>query len=408
MSCIALFERTRIVVFVRAAGVERLIMARIILVLVALYMLVLGCSSDDPSKPVASTKPNFSASAVASALGWPMNFASLDGDSSLWIAMQHGAVYRLTEKDEVELLGNIPVSIASALSYGLVAIELDPMYLQNGYIYTLYTSTTDSLRLSRFTANIQTHVIDIGSEVIIFDDQRSANSPHHICDIDFEPFNNALYVTFGDGAPAESGPASMESQNIGSIWGKVLSLGYPPDWANVRTVAVGLRNPWRIHFDQLTGELWIGDVGEDLFEEVNVLPLAPDVTNFGWPLFEGYSCKPPSVDCNADSLSQSIDHIGPVHVYSRDPGACVAIIGGVMCRGGALPYLDGKYVFGDFCLGALWLLDSGGQVEALELDGLPDDRALSWVAIGLDGVGRLYLADGPRTTIYRVIQQPAE
>ena len=79
-----------------------------------------------------------------------------------------------------------------------------------------------------------------------------------------------------------------------------------------------------------------------------------------------------------------------------------------MYRGGALPYLDGKYVFGDFCRGALWILDSGGQVEALELDGLPDDRALSWVAVGLDGVGRLYLADGPRTTIYRVIQQPAE
>ena len=114
----------------------------------------------------------------------------------------------------------------------------------------------------------------------------------------------------------------------------------------------GLRNPWRMRFDPATGDLWIGDVGQGAWEEVDVARAGAGGLNFGWNRMEGFHCYEPSEGCDQTGLTL------PVAEYGHDLGC--AVIGGVVVRDPGQPALDGRYVFSDSCSGNLWLLDPAG------------------------------------------------
>jgi glucose/arabinose dehydrogenase len=221
-----------------------------------------------------------------------------------------------------------------------------------------------------------------------------------------------LYVAFGDGVPG-AGPASA-AQDSGSYMGKMLRIdvgaaepyAIPPDNPYVARPGwrpeiwqLGFRNPWRWSFDRATGDLYVGDVGEDLLEEIDLLEAPIEGgNNFGWPFMEGDGCFEPAVGCETAGL------VTPLVQYPHGPNAC-SVTGGHVYRGSDFPALRGTYLYSDFCGG--WIrsfrLSSGVATEAYPelpppLAGGLTDNAVSF---GEDADGELYVvyASG---RIYRI------
>lgn len=173
----------------------------------------------------------------------------------------------------------------------------------------------------------------------------------------------------------------------GDVRGKLLRLG-DGGW---EVIAYGLRNPWRFSFDPLTGELWVGDVGEVRWEEVSVIgPGLEEPANLGWPAYEGY-------EANGGELDERGELVWPAAVYAHEYGC--AVVGGHVYRGAAIPALRGRYLYGDFCTGAVWSLDPENPADVrLELR-----LGTTLASFGEDLAGELYLVS--RTgSIFRLQQ----
>jgi glucose/arabinose dehydrogenase len=219
--------------------------------------------------------------------------------------------------------------------------------------------------------------------------------------------DDMLYIGTGDG-----GVHGKAAQSLSSLHGKILRIDprpssnapyvIPPDnpfatseGTRGEIWAFGLRNPWRFSFDRKTGDLWIGDVGEGEFEEID-LALAPDrgrAANFGWDVLEGRST-------HRTRLEHEHRFVAPILVYSHDAGDC-AVIGGFVYRGARIPQLAGAYVYSDYCRGELrWIRQRHGRVVA---GGRLDVSTDEVTSLGEDSRGELYvlsLTEG----VYRVVQ----
>lgn len=161
-----------------------------------------------------------------------------------------------------------------------------------------------------------------------------------------------LYLGLGDGGAANDPDGN--AQNLDSRLGKLLRLEIDRPGADWEIAAYGLRNPWRAAFDPATGDLWIGDVGQGRFEEVDVFPRDAGLINFGWDAFEGRERVSPGL---AGRIAGTGAVTEPVAVYSHDEGC--SITGGVVVRDDRLASLKGRYVFGDYCSGAIWSIPAG-------------------------------------------------
>jgi glucose/arabinose dehydrogenase len=156
-----------------------------------------------------------------------------------------------------------------------------------------------------------------------------------------------LYVGMGDGG--SGGDPGNRAQNLGIRLGKLLRIDPTRAGAAWQTVGFGLRNPWRFSFDRTTGDLWIGDVGQGSWEEVDHRAAARvgALANYGWSRYEGRTVFDP-----AKPYLRKGDAIAPTRVYSHSAGC--SITGGYVYRGSAVPAAAGRYVFGDYCSGTLW------------------------------------------------------
>jgi glucose/arabinose dehydrogenase len=199
-----------------------------------------------------------------------------------------------------------------------------------------------------------------------------------------------LYVGMGDGGSA--GDPEHRAQNLGSRLGKLLRTNVTaakPVW---RIAGYGLRNPWRFSFDSRTGDLWIGDVGQGDWEEVDFRPrsLLSRMWNYGWSAYEGrhrFSDHP---------LTRRAPLVSPVAEYSHSEGC--SITGGYVYRGSVVPSQRGRYFYGDWCSGKLWTATrSEGRTVVSRFGGSIDQLA----SFGEDARGELYAASGSGT-IYRL------
>lgn len=154
-----------------------------------------------------------------------------------------------------------------------------------------------------------------------------------------------LYVGMGDGGGADD--PQDNAQNPASPLGKMLRVH--PDTGAVEVWASGLRNPWRFSFDRATGRLFVGDVGQDRREEVDRVERG---TNYGWAVMEGTLCNKPEVGCDPAPF------VPPVASYPTHVDGTRAVTGGFVYRGSRVPWLAGRYVFGDYCGGQVWALQS--------------------------------------------------
>jgi glucose/arabinose dehydrogenase len=280
---------------------------------------------------------------------------------------------------------------------GLLGLAFDPDYQENGYFYVYY-SAADPRRsvLSRFGLNQEnTHVADPQSEVIIMEvKQPYAN--HNAGQLAFGP-DGYLYIGLGDGGSA--GDPQGNGQNLGTVLGSILRIdvsilsiagdyAIPADNPFVGTLgfrpeiwAFGLRNPWRFSFDLETGLLWAGDVGQDSWEEIDIIAKG---ANYGWNIMEGLHCYSPVTGCDPSGLTL------PIVEYEHSQGRC-SVTGGYVYRGDQITSLQGYYIYGDYCSGDIWALSYDGSAVTENM--LVTDSGLSITSFGVDLVGNLYILD---------------
>ncbi len=301
---------------------------------------------------------------------------------------------------------------------GFFAVAFHPDYSTNGYFYAVYTKEPDGTNvLARFQVSADDpNRADPASltEILTIKDT-IAN--HNGGDIAFGPDG---YLFYGTGDEGGKGDPNERSQDGQSLFGKMLRLdvdsaepyAIPPDNPFVddprirdEIWSLGLRNPFRYTFDSQTGDLYIADVGQDAWEEIDVEPAAsPGGLNYGWPIMEGFDCYPEDVlDCDTEGLTLP----ALVYPHESDAGAVLgcSITGGRVYRGAEAPFMDGAYIFGDWCTGIIWAgyRDDQGAWQQMELL----DTFVNWTSFGEDESGELYGTDQIGGRVFRLVFSPA-
>jgi glucose/arabinose dehydrogenase len=307
---------------------------------------------------------------------------------TLYVVRQPGQIAAVTGS-KVRLFANISKRVgADASERGLLSMAFSPGYRKNHLVYLSYTDPNGDSRVVRYRTNGRT-LLPSTAKTLLFVKQPFAN--HNGGQLQFGP-DGKLYVGYGDGG--SGGDPGNRAQNPGTKLGKLLRLDVTkakPVW---QMVALGLRNPWRFSFDRTTGDLWVGDVGQDTWEEIDYVPHAQvkPLLNFGWSVYEG-DAKFKDAAVGAGAL------IKPVYVYKHGSSGC-SVTGGYLYRGSAVPSLKGRYVFGDFCSGLIW----SGVIGGAALTDVRQEGKVSQPAgFGEDASGELYIAalDG---AVYKLAQ----
>ena len=294
----------------------------------------------------------------------------------LYIVEQRGTI-RVIDRGKLRsgFFLDIRTRTAAGGEQGLLGLAFDPEYATNRFVYVNYTDTSGDTRIVRYRTN-GTRAIPSSARRLLFIDQPYSN--HNGGGLAFGS-DGFLYVGTGDGG--SGGDPENRAQNMQSLLGKMLRLdvgrpGSPPE-----IVGLGLRNPWRYSFDRLTGDLYIGDVGQGAIEEVSFTPRgSAGLENYGWDLFEGSR----RFEEKAAGPGQLVF---PVFEYGRNKGSTVT--GGHVYRGKARPAERGRYFVGDFYTGTVWSFRiSGGEARGLRVERFRISGGLS--SFGEDAAGELY------------------
>ncbi|MEL7472296.1 MAG: PQQ-dependent sugar dehydrogenase [Planctomycetota bacterium] len=319
---------------------------------------------------------------VANGLARPVFVTAAPGDTSrvFIVEQRQGSTGRVRILDVAT--GNIlptpflSQTVSTGSEQGLLGFAFDPDFDTNGYVYISYTRNFggNNSFVDRYTVSAtDPNVVDPASRLPIIR-YNQTNSNHNGGWIGFSPLDDYLYIPTGDGGG--SGDPSDDAQDLTQLLGKLLRIdvtgddfpadpdqnyAIPADNPNLGFTArdeifsFGLRNPYRCDFDDATGDLYMGDVGQFDIEEVSVLPAgSPGGENFGWRCWEGTQFFTSST-FGCPSL---VDTDQPIHEY--DHGVGCSITGGVIYRGTAIPALDGLYFFSDFCSARLWTINPDG------------------------------------------------
>lgn len=319
----------------------------------------------------------------------PLYITQPPGDDDLYVVEQGGTV-RILRNGEVLSTPALDIhdEVTAGGEQGLLSVAFPPDFQRSRVAYAYYTGTDQDQHVVRYT------VARDGS----FDRQ----SQHEILHMDdFAPNHNGglllfgpdghLYIGTGDGGIADD--PERNGQNLHSLLGKILRIDRPAAGGRPVICDYGLRNPWRFSFDRATGALLIGDVGQNTLEEIDYVPANRICgNNFGWSAFEGTD------RFNSDQTAPNA--VPPILEYSHEGGNC-SVTGGFVVRDPSLPALEGRYVYGDYCVGDLHSL-----VPAIPH--ARDDRPLglhvdSLSSFGENNKGHIYAtsSDGP---VYRLVQ----
>ena len=333
-----------------------------------------------------------------------------DGSGRLFVVEQRGVITIIQDGQQLEtpFLDIEAIVGDESNEQGLLGLAFAPDYAETGTFYVNYTDTAGDTHVDECqVSEADPNAADPQScTQILFVEQPYPN--HNGGHLAYGP-DGYLYIGLGDGG--SGGDPQGHAQNPRSLLGKLLRIDPSGDESpyavpmdnpymgstlgRVEIWVLGLRNPWRFSFDRATGDLFIGDVGQNAIEEISYLPAStPGGANLGWNYMEGNQPFPPGSQPPANR-----DFIPPIHDYSQNVGGC-SVTGGYVYRGPSLPALDGVYFFGDYCTGNIWTLVSSGGTW-VHAPFAQTDFTIS--SFGEDEAGELYVLDHGAGAVYRLV-----
>ncbi len=330
-----------------------------------------------------------------------------DGSGRLFVIEKQGRI-RVIEDGRVlpePFLDITGVVKSSGNEQGLLGLAFHPQYENNGRFFVYYTAQDNDNTVAEYRATAGADQADqrTGKELLAVADKYPNHNGGMLA---FGP-DGYLYIAMGDGG--SSGDPDDNGQDLLAFLGKIHRIdvddgdpyGIPESnpfivrsSARGEIWAWGLRNPWRFSFDRETGDLWIADVGQNKYEEVNFQPAGSEGgENYGWAVMEASQCFRPASGCDTTGLTL------PIFEYSHGEGC--SITGGYVYRGGEFPALDGVYLFTDYCSGNLWATRQvgAGAFETERIGTLPGSIS----SFGEDEESELYAVRDSEGAVYRVV-----
>jgi hypothetical protein len=300
---------------------------------------------------------------------------------------------------------------------GLLGLAFHPDYASNGFFYVNYTNNSGNIVVARFVASPPSgNVADPDSETLVLGVSHPGESNHNGGQIRFGP-DGYLYIATGDGGGG--GDPNNNGQSLSSWLGKILRIdidsGSPytipatnpfPSGPRPEIWSYGLRNPWRFTFDRQTGDMFIADVGQGDWEEIDFEPANTGGRNYGWRRMEGTHCFNPSTNCQTGSL------VLPIAEYPHNLGGTFigcSVTGGFRYRGSGVAAHVGTYFFADYCTGRIWGATANGDGSWAAVQLL--DSNLSIATFGEDAAGNVYVghrnANAMQGGFYRIVSATA-
>ncbi|HXV03469.1 MAG TPA: PQQ-dependent sugar dehydrogenase [Gaiellaceae bacterium] len=328
---------------------------------------VLGAGLSSATAPAAPAGYRFVQ--IGSGFDQPVDVTTPRGVTDrLYVVEQPGRIRIVRNGRAVGTLLDIRSQVVCCGEQGLLSVAFHPRYAQNKRFFVYYTAPANRVVEYRGSRRVRT-LLNVPDPY----------SNHNGGDLMFGP-DGRLYVGMGDGGAG--GDPENRAQNLGSKFGKLLAINVDKRGARWQVVGYGLRNPWRYSFDRKTRDLYIGDVGQNSFEEVDFTPRrSPGLENYGWDVYEGqsrYENKPRNPRGRL---------VFPITTYPLNGGDC-AVTGGFVYRGTSVPAAVGRYFYGDNCSGKIRTLRVVGgrarsaRTESFRLGGIS--------SFGEDGNGELY------------------
>ncbi len=386
---------------------KRLLISLAALAVTGLVFFTSRVRSDELIKPSAL---QIALAKVGSGFELPVFLTNAgDGSGRIFVVGKRGTIQILKDGEPAKkpFLDMANMVNSGANERGLLGLAFHPDYKINGLFFVYYTGDKGQLTIARYT--VSTNDADAADPVSvkILLTVKHPRGNHNGGMLAFGP-DGYLYIGMGDGGGA--GDPDLNGQNPKTLLGKLLRIdvhkgdpyAIPPDnpfadgTQGAKEVwAYGLRNPWRFSFDRATGDLYIADVGQDRYEEVDYLPAgSPGGTNFGWNVLEGNHCYA-SQSCDKSKFTL------PVIEYTHTFGC--SITGGYVYRGNAFPGLQGHYFFSDFCRGHLWVTQKPASGGWQMTTALASGKNVS--SFGEDEAGALYFLSYYTGELFHITDQ---
>jgi glucose/arabinose dehydrogenase len=352
--------------------------------------LVLFIVIERPFLPSRNPSADANVRPYVSGFDTPTYIAAAPGQPDrLYVVEQPGRIRYVFGDRIAGTLLDIRARVSSGGERGLLSVAFSPSYATNRLFYVDYTDRNGDTRVVEFRSRNDRAVLSSARQ-LLFVDQPYPN--HNGGQLQFGP-DGLLYVGMGDGG--SGGDPQNHAQTLGDPLGKLLRIDPTKPSARWHAVGYGLRNPWRFSFDRTTGDLYIADVGQNMWEEIDYRPHAQvdRLANYGWRLYEG------RVRYTRGSPNPAGDLVAPVSVYSHREGCSVT--GGYVYRGGRAADDVGRYFFGDFCSGTIWSLriENGRAVDLRK----EHERIGQLSSFGEGSDGTLYAVSVGSGRLYRLV-----
>lgn len=388
-------------------------MLRSIPCLLAASLACSGSTGPSGGNPLPPGNLPLTLATVATGLDFPLDLTAPPNDPRLFVVEKTGRI-RVIEDGAVLPAPFLDLHdrVSGGPEQGLLGLTFDPAYSTNGRFVVNYTDLNGDTRISAFRVSADPDVADVSTETVLLAVPQPFPN-HNGGGLAFGP-DGYLYAGLGDGGGG--GDPNGNGQSLATLLGKLMRIdlnggtpyAVPPDnpFAAAAGPATrgeiwsyGLRNPWRFSFDRLTHDLYIGDVGQDAHEEIDVAPGGRGGLNFGWNRMEGAHCYPPTAGdaCNRAGLT--------LPVVDYDHGQGCSVTGGYVYRGAAIPDLQGVYLYGDYCQGFVRSFRFAGGQATDQRDWQALRPGGNVTSFGEDAAGEVYVLTA-QGGVYRIVSLP--